>query len=54
VVAIWDHGGGHVHPDHGRNATRRQRCAAKRIVVMLNIAERRCLIEIVLPPKHEG
>ena len=33
---------------------RTRECAAKRIVVMLNIGERSNLVETVLPPKHEG
>jgi hypothetical protein len=36
-----------------RHATRGERCAAKRIAVMLNIVERRYVVEIVLPPQHE-
>jgi hypothetical protein len=39
---------------HGRYAPRRHGCAAKRIVVMLNIAERKSSVESVLPPKHAG
>ena len=45
---------GHVvHPETGTPQGGTV-CATKRIVVMLNIVERSCSIESVLPPQHEG
>jgi hypothetical protein len=37
-----------------RYPSRWNRCAAKRIAVMLNRVERSYSREIVLPPQHEG
>jgi hypothetical protein len=55
MLSLQTHSIGHRLPClTPQRPTRGVKCATKRIVVILNIGERSCSIEIVLPPKHEG